>query len=255
MKLGTPNNPRLRAEDEIAWAARNGFEFLDLSLEPDRCLPDQIEPASIRDALARWNIGLVGHMAWYLPIGSPMPALRSAGVESAAAALRAFGRIGVPHATIHTNWPTHLFSAEEGLELQILSLRALIPIARDAGVTLMLEPSATGFDVPDHVDAILTALPELACNLDLGHCNLNGFTPSAWLRRFASKTIHLHVHDNNGREDAHLPPGAGTMDWKAAIRALKETRYDGTVTVESFAGEREYRCFGRDWFLRLWNSL
>lgn len=255
MKLGTPNNPRLRPEDEIAWAASNGFEFLDLSLEPDRSLPEQIDPLSIRTELDRHGIGVVGHMAWYLPIGCPMPLLRHAAVEAAAAALQAFGRIGSPNATIHTNWPTHLFPVADGLAFQIESLQALIPVARKNGVMLMLEPAASPDDVPDHIDTILKAVPGLALHLDLGHCNLNGFQPPVWLRRFAGRVVHIHAHDNNGRDDQHLPPGAGTVNWSDTIRALKDTGYDGTITIESFTADRGYRCFGRDLFRKLWDKV
>lgn len=255
MKLGTPNNPRIKPEEEIAWAARNGFDFIDLSLEPDLSLPDKIDPLSIRAELDRLNMGIVGHMAWYLPIGSPMPLLRQAAVAAASAALQAFGRIGCPNATIHTHWPAHLFTTAEGLAFQIESLQALMPVARRSGVVLMLEPAAAANDVPDQIESILKAVPGLALHLDVGHCNLNGLHPSAWIRRFADRIVHLHAHDNNGHEDQHLPPGTGTVNWTETIRALKAVRYDGTITIESFSTNRDYRCFGRDVFRKLWDSL
>jgi sugar phosphate isomerase/epimerase len=255
MKLGTPNNPRIRPEEEIAWTAANGFDFIDLSLEPDLNLPELVDPLSIRKELDRHNLGIVGHMAWYLPIGSPMPTLRRAAVEAASDALRAFGRIGCPNATIHTHWPSHLFSVAEGMKFQIESLQALMPVSKQTGVTLMLEPAASWNDIPDHVDSILKAVPGLACHLDLGHCNLNGCKPPEWIHRFADRLIHIHAHDNNGREDQHLPPGTGTIDWTDAVKALKAVRYDGTITVESFSADRSYRCFGRDILRRLWDTL
>jgi sugar phosphate isomerase/epimerase len=255
MKLGTPNNPRMRPEDEIAWAAGNGFDFIDLSLEPDLSLPEVVDPISIRRELDRLHLGVVGHMAWYLPIGSPMPTLRKASIDAAVAALEAFARIGSPNATIHTHWPAHLFSVKEGLALQIETLQALMTVSRRTGVQLMLEPAASWNDVPDNLAAIYDAVPGLACHLDLGHCNLNGFQPADWIRRFANRLVHVHAHDNNGREDQHLPPGTGTVDWPAAVRALKAAGYDGTITIESFSADRDYRCFGRDKIRRLWDSL
>ncbi len=255
MKLGTPNNPRIRPEEDIAWAADNGFDFIDLSLEPDQSLPEQIDPLSIRAELGRHGIGIVGHMAWYLPVGCPMPLLRHAAVAAATAALEAFGRIGCAQATIHTQWPTHSFTIAEGLAFQIESFHALIPVARQAGVVLMLEPAASPNDLPDHIETILKAVPGLALHLDLGHGNLNGFTPIDWIRRFAGRIVHLHAHDNNGRDDQHLPPGTGIINWTDTIRALKAIGYDGTITIESFSADRSYRCFGRDLFRKLWDSL
>ena len=33
----------------------------------------------------------------------------------------------------------------------------------------------------------------------------------------------VHLHDNHGDKDEHLPPYAGTIDWPAAIKLLKTT--------------------------------
>ncbi len=34
------------------------------------------------------------------------------------------------------------------------------------------------------------------------------------------KTEHLHVHDNNGKNDGHLPPGQGIIDWEIVMKRL-----------------------------------
>jgi sugar phosphate isomerase/epimerase len=36
----------------------------------------------------------------------------------------------------------------------------------------------------------------------------------------------VHLHDNHGEKDEHLPPYAGNIDWPAAIKLLK-TAPDG----------------------------
>jgi sugar phosphate isomerase/epimerase len=252
MQFGMPNNPRRPPEEEIAWAARHGFDFLDLSLEPDRALPEQINPASIREAARQAGIGLIGHMAWFLPIGSPLAGLRQAGLDFAAAALETFGRIGVPRATIHTHWPSHLFSIEEGIAFHIESLERLLPIARKAGVRLMLEPAASRFDVPDHLEPIYEALPELECHLDLGHAHLNGTEPWEWIERFGPRITHIHAHDNNGRDDLHLPPGTGTIEWSRTLTALRTIGYDATLTIESFSPDRSYLLHALNRMKRWW---
>ncbi len=49
----------------------------------------------------------------------------------------------------------------------------------------------------------------------------------------------MHVHDNTGYRDEHLPLGAGKVDWPAAARLLRGAGYDGTVTLEVFSEEPE----------------
>jgi sugar phosphate isomerase/epimerase len=60
----------------------------------------------------------------------------------------------------------------------------------------------------------------------------------------------VHVHDNVGADDLHLPLGSGTVDWLAVVGALKAVGYDGTVTLEVFDTEPEYV----DLSLRLWRK-
>jgi sugar phosphate isomerase/epimerase len=69
-----------------------------------------------------------------------------------------------------------------------------------------------------------TRLP-VRFNFDIGHANLadgaeedrieTGFKP---LRDLVAG---VHVHDNHGEKDEHLPPYDGSIDWAAAIKTLK----------------------------------
>jgi sugar phosphate isomerase/epimerase len=61
--------------------------------------------------------------------------------------------------------------------------------------------------------------PQLALALDTGHANL---TASAAEETLAAGSLlaTTHVHDNNGRQDSHEPPGHGTVNWTDWGRAL-----------------------------------
>jgi sugar phosphate isomerase/epimerase len=67
MLLGLMNNPARDPLKEIARIADNGFDFVDLTLEPPGARADQINPALIRAALQARNLSVVGHTAYYLP--------------------------------------------------------------------------------------------------------------------------------------------------------------------------------------------
>ena len=43
--------------------------------------------------------------------------------------------------------------------------------------------------------------------------------------------IGTHIADNNGREDQHLLPGFGTIEWERVIPALK-ANYSGFLNFE-----------------------
>jgi sugar phosphate isomerase/epimerase len=68
--------------------------------------------------------------------------------------------------------------------------------------------------------------------LDVGHANINGQI-EGFLKIFADRIVHIHVHDNDGRSDQHLGVGYGTVDWQKFAKTLKEISYDKIVVIES----------------------
>ena len=52
------------------------------------------------------------------------------------------------------------------------------------------------------------------------------------------RLAHVHVHDNLGGDDLHLPLSVGTIDWSEIAATLKRAGWDGAVTLEIVAAER-----------------
>jgi sugar phosphate isomerase/epimerase len=107
------------------------------------------------------------------------------------------------------------------------SLEHLILHAHHTGVTICVENTMSEMGDPgylrDFVDE--TRLTGLRFNFDIGHANLSDFPENerleksfAPLRDLASS---VHLHDNRGEKDEHIPPYDGTIDWPAAIKLLK----------------------------------
>ena len=240
MQLGFPNHPRRDVVREIDWIGTHGFDFVDLFLEPDCGAAEAVDPAAIRAALDRHALDVVGHLAWYIPIGSPMVQLRQAAVRAVADYLDVFAAVGVPAVTVHANWPSGMFDVDDGIGWQVESLAAILAEARSRNVRIMYELLGGWRDAPANIRQVLNELPDLLCHLDLGHCNLCGSSPEAMIRAFADRLHHIHLHDNNGQADLHLPPGTGTIDWPAVMQALREVGYDGTITLEIFSPDPDY---------------
>ena len=64
--------------------------------------------------------------------------------------------------------------------------------------------------------------PNAAALLDTGHAHVNGWKLSDVLRDLNNKLVGVHIHDNDGTADAHLPVGCGNIDWNDYFAALKE---------------------------------
>ena len=49
---------------------------------------------------------------------------------------------------------------------------------------------------------------------DVAHINVHEKKSEEWIRPLAQYIRHLHINDNDGVADLHLPVGEGTIDWK-----------------------------------------
>ncbi|MEM3356749.1 MAG: sugar phosphate isomerase/epimerase family protein [Candidatus Bathyarchaeia archaeon] len=113
----------------------------------------------------------------------------------------------------------------------------LSQIASDYGVKIAIE------NVPEPYPFLMKSVEEFAkfygevdedvgLALDVGHANLNGQI-ELFLKSFADKVVHMHVHDNDGTDDQHLGIGYGTINWEKFANLLKKTSFDGAVVIES----------------------
>lgn len=108
--------------------------------------------------------------------------------------------------------------------------------ARSLGVTLCLEPLnrfETYFlntleDASRLVHDVDAA--NVRVHFDTFHANIEEKDLAASLRRTANVIGHVHLSEN----DRGIP-GTGHVDWRGVFSALKDTGYDGWLTIESFA--------------------
>jgi sugar phosphate isomerase/epimerase len=252
MKLGYPTHPRKPLLPEISWIADQGFEFVDLFFEPDACDYHQIDVGAVRRLLTDRHLDCVGHTPWYLPIGSPQRDLRQAAVTTTGKYLNTFAETGCKRVTLHASWPSSMFTAAEGVEFQCESLQQITAMADPLGITILFEPVGVFQETVENLKRILTQVPQLAFHLDIGHFNLNHRSPAQTAETFADRLQHVHLHDNDGNRDLHLPMGTGNIDWADLVRRLKKV-YDGTITLEIFSTDRDYVLLSRKKLLELWN--
>ncbi len=101
-------------------------------------------------------------------------------------------------------------------------------------------PQARALRVLDRLDAASRAAYGFV--LDTGHSNIDGDLAEVGAR-VRDHMISLHLNDNDGRADAHLAPGEGTVDWLAVRALLQGIGYRGVVLheVERNGGDPDER--------------
>src|SRR6266446_3067895 len=107
------------------------------------------------------------------------------------------------------------------------TLEHLILHAHHAGVTVCIENTTSEMGDPNYLRAFVdeTRLTGLRFNFDIGHAYLSDFQEDERIEKSFAPLRDLvssvHLHDNHGEKDEHLPPYDGTIDWPAAIKVLK----------------------------------
>jgi sugar phosphate isomerase/epimerase len=256
MRIGAMNHPARDPLAEIAWMAEAGLEFVDLTLEPPAAATWQADRDAHARALRASGMGIDGHTAYYLPIGHPFEEVRRSATAALTACLAAFAAIGARWMNVHpdAHAPMHDRAFVVGQNLK--SLGALVEEGRKVGVGVMVENVPAGFNTAEQLGDLLDPLPDLGLHLDVGHANLRvaANTTEPILARFGGRLRHVHLHDNNGEADLHLPLGAGTIDVARLVRAIRRCGYDETITLEVFSRDRRHLEYSRDVLRRLWDD-
>ena len=66
---------------------------------------------------------------------------------------------------------------------------------------------------------------------DSGHYHVY-FNDELDFNKFKNKIFAVHLHDNDQSDDLHLLPFDGTLNWEETIKKLKESNYNGPITME-----------------------
>jgi sugar phosphate isomerase/epimerase len=258
MKIGAMNNPRANIYKEIEWIAKNGFDFIDLTLEPTASLHSQVDIKKVKAHINKHGLGVVGHMGdWALPKESHFPALREVSKQEIINTMRALAAAGAKKITTHSferKRTKYKIAEKYCYELY----KDLVKEAKRLGVTLMVENG--GIDYAYNLDnrrlyaSTLKRFPELKVHIDVGHANIGvkKNTVGQFFKKYSKRIVHIHFSDNRGKKDSHLRFGSGTVKWKEVIKTLKRYGYDSTITVETFRsgrkGEKESMKKLRRWW-------
>ncbi len=107
---------------------------------------------------------------------------------------------------------------------------------QELGVTLCIEPlnRFETYFLNTQADAALmvhdVGAPNVKIHFDTFHANIEEQHPAASVRAIAKELGHVHISEN----DRGIP-GTGHNDWRGVLSALRDIRYDGWLTIESFA--------------------
>lgn len=246
MKIGAMNHPKNDLLKEIRWISKNGFDFIDLTIEPINAYRFDIK--EIRRALKDFHLEAIGHTNPFLPAIFPVESIREVCIEEFRRYIDVFSRLEINLMNIHPFYKAPFYSEDEKIRANIKFIKEVNKICKANGIVLMLENYIKPFDTPKVFAMILNEVPDLMIHLDVAHCNINQDEnlTEAFFREFKDKIIHLHLSDNRGEDDDHLPLGCGNIRWDEIIKTIKTAQYNRTITLEVFSPDREYLLLSKD---------
>lgn len=108
-------------------------------------------------------------------------------------------------------------------------------IAKANGVQLLVEPRVG--EVTPNCDALLRLIEAVDDDnfgviLDTAHQHAQKELLPLSVEKLGKHIRYVHVADNDGLVNRHLPPGAGNIDWEEVFRALKRQGYDGYYAID-----------------------
>ena len=75
---------------------------------------------------------------------------------------------------------------------------------------------------------------------DTGHANIELRNQLDDCFEYRSRIISLHIHDNDGKSDAHTAPFTGTLDWGRTAEIIKGSGYKGVLNFELHIKHSEF---------------
>jgi sugar phosphate isomerase/epimerase len=227
--------------DELSLARQFGAALLEILPEwvqfPDPARARQLAAdAGLRIHSAHGCWGGQAIRARRVDLGSGDPITQRESIDDLKRCIDWVNEAGGAYLVVHPGGLSD--PAESGLRRAALArgLHELAGHAAGSGIGVCVENMPPGVHPGSSMADLAGIVRELGHSriglaLDTGHANL---TSSAAQETLAAGSLlwTTHVHDNDGRQDTHQPPGQGTVDWTEWACALDNVGYTGPILLE-----------------------
>jgi sugar phosphate isomerase/epimerase len=261
MLYGAMNFPVKPVLEELEEFSRLGFDYLELAMDPPQAHSSIIrqQKEDILRTLDRHNMKIICHLPTFVFTADLTDSLRETSLKEVIDALDVASSLHPLKLVLHPSYfmGLSMFVMERARQYAMSSLEAIVERAGELELRLCIEnmfPKTNSLMEPEEFAEIFERFPTLKMTLDTGHAHIGSKGRNRtldFIERFSDRISHIHANDNFGREDIHLPIGAGTIDFQAIARALRKIKYNETVTLEVFSRDRDYLKLSRDKFAEM----
>ncbi|MBM7646029.1 sugar phosphate isomerase/epimerase [Scopulibacillus daqui] len=205
-------------------------------------MDSQIE--KMKKVVKNYNIKFMVHPpAWDINLTSENKAIRDTSFEEYKRSILFAHEIEAEHVVIHPGFCfSPIFDKAIARKRAEEYIGRLCQVAKPLGVKLAIENvgyNGTSIFTEDEFAAFLDETDDIAGYLiDTGHAHLNQWNIPEMIRCTNSRLFGVHIHDNSGDRDDHLPIGEGTLDWRPIFNELENVNPNCQLILEYAPGTK-----------------
>lgn len=242
MKLGLINSAWTQAGRETAWGIRQtkriGFDTIDLFADP----LDLHARAKRRivDTAAKCELPIISICCVAVGLLDFNPSVQRFHLDRVRRYLDLCYEVRARNLLLVLGeylWQQEVIPPAEQWRLGVASLQALGKHAKSLGLEIVMELEPFKLSLINSVDTMVKFLSDIGmpktvrANCDISHLHLVR-APFSEVPKLKGLIGHVHLSDCNGKTHGDLPPGRGVTPIKKYLAAIRDTGYDGVVSLE-----------------------
>ena len=178
--------------------------------------------------------------AWDVNAAAPISTIREVATILNRKSVELAAQLGATQVVFHPGYydGTAFFSKTRAKDFCYQQLESIVAAAKPHGITVAFEniagPAMTLFTQEEFIHALDGIDPCVKFLLDVGHANMNSWDIPKVIETIGHRMGGMHLHDNNGKGDAHVPMLQGTIDWERSFAAMKASLPEDCVLVMEY---------------------
>lgn len=241
MKLGLINSAWVQAGRDTEWGLRKtreiGFDTVDIFVDPldvDQAHVDRIKKTARDTGLPIMSVACVA-----VGLIDFNPSVARFHVDRCRKYLDLVKEFGADNLLLVLGeyiWEKQVIPPAEQWKTGVENCRKLGEHAAKLGVRIAMELEPFKLSLLNTVGEMMRFLndvnhPAVLANCDISHLHL-AKTPFAEVAKMEGRIAHVHLSDCDGQVHGDLPPGRGVTPIKEYLAAIRDTGFDGTVSIE-----------------------
>lgn len=241
MKLGLISSAWLGTTIETArgieLTKEIGFDTIDIFADPLETQPQ--ERRRIRETCLAVNLPVVSTVCCALGIADFNAPVRQFHIDRAKRYLDfAYDLHGKNMLLVVGEyiWNREVITPEDQWKWAVEGVRELGAYAQQLGVEIAVEIEPFHLSIVNNIAKMRrfledVSMPNVKANIDVSHLALAKDAPDRILE-LRGKIGHVHLSDCDGKKHGDLPPGRGVVDFPPFLKALADSGFQGTVSIE-----------------------